>query len=412
MNTLFRSMSSPMYRIWFVGALFSNLGTWMQMTVQNWVVLDELTEGSAIAVAVTIGLQMAPQLLLSPWSGVLADRVLERRRILMVTQSIMMILGVTLGLLLLFGVAELWHVFAFALLFGCTNAFDAPARQAMIGDIVSREHLTNAVALNSAVWNTARLIGPALAGVLIVVIGSGLVFIVNGLTFMLVILMLVLMRSIPARERPERGRFWSEAGAGFRYVTSRPDLVAVFLIAFVMGGWGMNSPIFTSTMSLEYGRGAAGYGFLLSIFAVGAVLAALLAARRPGAEIRVITMAAGGYFVFSVIAALMPTYEGYALVTIVTGFTIVTTMITSNSYVQHSIDPSLRGRVMALYMACAMGGAPLGALTVGTVADLFGARWSVGVGAAAGAVCCAIGVVSLVTTARRLRALAVVPKSA
>lgn len=409
MSTMFRSLSSPMYRIWFVGALFANLGTWMQATVQNWVVLDELTEGSAIAVAVTIGLQMAPQLLLSPWSGVLADRVLERRRILMVTQTIMMTLGITLGLLLLFDVAQLWHVFAFALLFGCTNAFDAPARQAMIGDIVNHEHLTNAVALNSAVWNTARLVGPALAGVLIVVLGSGPVFIVNGLTFMLVILTLALMRSIPARVRPERSAFWTEVAAGFRYVTRRPDLIAVFLIAFVMGGWGMNSPIFTSTMSLEYGRGAAGYGFLLSIFAVGAIFAALLAARRPGAEVRVITMAAGGYFVFSVIAALMPTYEGYAAVTILTGFTIVTTMITCNSYVQHSIEPGLRGRVMALYMACTMGGAPLGALTAGTVADLFGARWSVGVGAAAGAVCCAIGVVSLVTTSRRLRVMTATP---
>jgi MFS family permease len=404
MNPMFRSLSSPMYRIWFVGALFANLGTWMQATVQNWVVLDELTEGSAISVAVTIGLQMAPQLLLSPWSGVLADRVLERRRILMVTQTIMMSLGITLGVLLLLGVATIWHVFAFALLFGCTNAFDAPARQAMIGDLVSHQNLTNAVALNSAVWNTARLAGPALAGILIVLIGSGWVFIVNGLTFLLVILTLALMRSIPARERPERAAFWTEAAAGFRYVTRRPDLVAVFLIAFVMGGWGMNSPIFTSTMSLEYGRGAAGYGFLLSIFAVGAILAALLAARRPDAEIRVITVAAGGYFGFSVLAALMPTYEGYALVTIITGFTIVTTMITCNSYVQQSIDPTLRGRVMALYMACTMGGSPLGALTAGTVADLFGARWSVGVGAAAGLVCCTIGVVSLMTGARRVRA--------
>lgn len=401
MSTTFRSFASPMYRIWFFAALLSNLATWMQATVQNWVVLAELSGGSAIAVAVTISLQLGPQLLFAPWSGVIADRVLERRRILMVTQALMFVLAVSLGLLLLFGVAQLWHVFAFALLFGITNAFDQPARQALVGDLVSRDHLTNAVALNSAVWNTARLVGPALAGVLIVLVGSGRVFILNGFTFLLVIGALALMRAVPARQCAEREGFWKEAAAGFRYVTRSPDLVAVFLIAFVMGAWGMNSPIFTSTMSLEYGRGAAGYGFLSSIFAVGAILAALLAARRPGAELRMITMAAGGYGVFSVVAALMPSYEGYAAVTILTGFTIVTTMITCNSYVQHEASPALRGRVMALYVAMTMGGAPIGALTAGYVADLSGARWSVGVGAAAGFVCCTIGVISLAARDRR-----------
>lgn len=401
MKGVFRSLSSPMYRIWFIAALFSNLATWMQATAQNWVVLGDLSGGSAIAVAITISLQLGPQLLLVPWTGVIADRVQERRRILMVTQAVMMLLGVSLGLLLLSGHAQIWHVYGFALLFGVTNAFDQPARQALVGDLVAHEHLTNAVALNSAVWNSARLVGPALAGVLIVVIGSGWVFIINGLSFAAVITALAFMRSIPARERAEREGFWKEAGAGLRYVTRRADMIAVFAIAFVMGAWGMNSPIFTSTMSLEYGRGAAGYGFLSSIFAVGAILAALMAARRPGAEVRVIMLASGGYGLFSIIAALMPSYEGYAAMTILTGFTIVTVMVTSNSYVQQSVDPKLRGRVMALYVAMTMGGAPLGSLTAGAVADAWGARWSVGVGAAAGIVCCTIGVIYLIGEARR-----------
>lgn len=409
MTLMFRSLSSPMYRIWFFAALCSNLGTWMQATAQTWLVLDELSHGSAVAVGITIGLQLGPQLLLAPWAGVLADRVSQRRYILIVTQAAMLILGTALGVLVLTGHAALWQLLLFALAFGTVNAVDAPSRQALVGDLVVQDDLTNAVALNSAIWNTARLIGPALAGVLIALIGTGWVFIVNGATFMLVITALLVMRTVQPHIRAERVGLRAEVMQGLRHVAAKPDLCSVFVIAFVMGGWGMNSPIFTSTMSLEYGRGAAGYGFLSSIFAVGAILAALLAARRPIAELSTIAAAAGGYGLFSVVAALMPSYEAYAAVTILTGFTIVTTMITCNSFVQQSVGSALRGRVMGFYMATSMGGAPLGALSAGWAADKLGARWSVGVGAAAGFACLTVALTALASVRRPAVASAQLP---
>lgn len=405
MSGTFSSLGSRTYRIWFMGTLVSNAGTWMQATVQNWVVLAELTDNNATAVGVTIGLQLGPQLLLVPWSGVVADRF-DRRHILLVTQTMMVLLGLLLGILTLAGVTHLWHLFLFAFLFGCTNAFDAPARQAMVGDLVAHEHLTNAVALNSASWNTARLVGPALAGILIVAVGSGWVFIINATAFLSAITALLIMKSEPVVVVAAKERFWAQVRVGLKYVTQRPNLIAAFCIAFVMGGFGMNSPIFTSTMSMMFGRGPAGYGFLSSIFAVGAIVGALLAARRKGPKARIITVAAGAYGILSAIAALMPTFEAYAAMTILTGFAIVSTTITTNGYVQEMADPKLRGRVMALYMATMMGGAPVGALFAGWIADTYGARWSVGVGAGAGIVACIIGIVWQVLAARSRRQIA------
>lgn len=394
MAHVFSSLRSVSYRTWFFGALISNAGVWMQATTQNWVVLTELTANSAIAMSLTIGLQLGPQLLLMPWTGLVADRF-DRRHVMMTTQTIMFALCVLLGLLHLSGTTRLWHFFLFALLLGSVNAFDAPARQALIADLVDRDDLPNAVSLNSASWNTSRLIGPALAGVLITVIGSGWVFIINGAAFLAMIVALSFIHPQKAASVQTRLGFWKDAAAGFHFVRARPDLCAVFLGAFFIGGFGMNSPVFTSTMSVMFGRGSAGYGFLSSIFAVGAITGALMAARRKTPSIRVICTAAGLYGILSSIAAMMPTFETYAALTIFTGMSIVSTTITSNSYVQVHTEDGVRGRVMALYMATTMGGAPLGAFVAGWAADTFGARWSVAVGAASGFVACAITLVWL-----------------
>lgn len=394
MTHVFSSLRSVSYRTWFFGALISNAGVWMQATTQNWVVLTELSANSAIAMGFTIGLQLGPQLLLMPWSGLVADRF-DRRRVMMVTQSLMFALCVILGLLHLSGTTRLWHFMVFALLLGSINAFDAPARQALIADLVDRDDLPNAVSLNSASWNTSRLIGPALAGVLIMVIGSGWVFIINGSAFLAMIVALAFIH--PEKTSPAQTRlgFWKDAAAGLHFVKGRSDLRAVFLAAFFMGGFGMNSPVFTSTMSVMFGRGSSGYGILSSIFAVGAITGALMAARRKTPSIRVICIAAGLYGILSTIAAMMPTFETYALLTIFTGMSIVSTTITSNSYVQVRTEDRIRGRVMALYMATTMGGAPVGAFVAGWAAETFGARWSVAVGAAAGFIACIITLVWL-----------------
>ncbi|MGW9629383.1 MFS transporter [Agromyces sp. NPDC055520] len=387
---MFRSLSHRNYRIWFIGALVSNVGAWMQATAQNWVVLTELTDNDAFAVGITMALQFAPQLLLVPITGLIADRF-DRRKILMITQSLLMLLGLALGLLLILGHAELWHLYLFAFAFGLVNAVDNPARQTFVSDLVSNADMSNAVALNSASFNTARMIGPAVAGLLIVLVGSGWVFVINAISFLAVLGALAMLRGRQLQRMPRATRARGEFVAGFRYVLGRPDLVVVFVMVFLIGAFGMNFPIFSSTMAVEFGRGAGEYGLLSSILAIGSLTGALLAARRERARIRVIILACAFLGFATLTAALMPDYWTFAASTILIGLGAVTILTTANGYVQTTTKPELRGRVMALYMAILAGGTPIGAPIVGAVADGLGPRWALGLAAVAATVAALIG---------------------
>ncbi|MFY9712098.1 MAG: MFS transporter [Microbacterium sp.] len=395
---MFRSFSNVNYRIWFAGALVSNIGGWMQATAQDWVVLTELTDNDAAAMGVTMALQFAPPLVLVSLTGWVADRF-ERRRILLATQSALLLLAVAAGVLLLTGVMTLPMMFGLALGFGVVNAFDAPARQAFVSDMVSAGETSNAVALNSASFNLARMIGPAVGGLLIVAIGSGWVFIVNAATFLAMMLALLMMRTnllAPRIKNRSRGGL----AAGFRYVWRRGDLRVVFVMVFLIGAFGMNFPIFASTMALEFGSGADGYGVLSSILAIGALLGALLAARRDRARVRVVIAAAGGFGVSAFVSAAMPSYAAYAVTLMFTGFMIVTLLTTANGYVQITTDAALRGRVLALYMAVIMGSTPVGAPIAGWVADAFGPRAAIMLGGTAGFVACLIGALWVLSSGR------------
>ena len=389
---MFRSLNVRNYRIWFIGALISNVGAWMQATAQNWVVLTELSDTNAVAVGVTMALQFGPQLLLVPFSGAVADRF-DRRKVLMVTQSLLMLLAFGLGLLLVLGIAELWHLYAFALALGVVNAFDTPARQAFVSDLVGVDQLSNAVALNSASFNSARLIGPAVAGVLIAFVGSGWVFVLNSVSFIAMLVALAAIR-IPRAPREVSGREsqGNQLVAGFRYVIRRHDLVVIFLIVFVIGAFGKNFPVFSSTMAVEFGRGAGEYGLLSSILAIGSLAGALLVAKRPAARFRVVVLAAGGFGAASLVSALMPSFWAFAATLVLLGFCTATLLSTANAFVQTTTDPAVRGRVLSLYFAILMGGTPLGAPIVGAISDAFGARWGLGVAALSGFVAFAIGI--------------------
>ena len=398
MTAMFRSFASFNYRVWFIGALVSNVGTWMQATALNWVVLTEVTDYDATAVGITMALQFAPPLLLVPVTGWVTDRF-DRRHVLYVTQLAFTLLAVLLGLLLLSGQAQLWHLYLLAALFGVVMAFDTPARQTIVTDIVSLQNASNAVALNSAAFNTARLIGPAVAGFTIVAVGSGWVFLANAATFIIMLVMIKLLRvdQLPTHVRSTQKRNLLE---GFRYVSKRRDLLVVFLIVFLMGAFGMNFPIIASTMAVEFGKDADGFGLLSSILAIGSLTGALLAARRDRARISVVIGASGFFAVASIISAFMPSYWLYAASLMLTGFAVVTLLTTANAVVQTTTDPALRGRVMALYMAILMGGAPIGAPIIGWVADAMGPRWAIGVGAIAALIGCIGGLVWLVTSGR------------
>ncbi|MBB5742306.1 MFS family permease [Microbacterium ginsengiterrae] len=401
MTAMFRSFSTFNYRIWFLGALVSNVGGWMQATAQDWVVLTELTDNDATAMGITMALQFGPPLVLVSLTGWVADRF-DRRRILLVTQTALMALALGVAALLLSGIMTLPLMFLFALGFGITNAFDAPARQAFVSDMVSLEDASNAVALNSASFNMARLIGPAVGGVLIVAVGSGWVFVLNAATFLAMLIALLLIRRNELLPRVKsRGR--NGLADGFRYVWGRSDLKVVFIMVFLIGAFGMNFPIFASTMAIEFGRGADGYGLLSSVLAIGSLAGALLAARRDRARVRVLIAAAGLFGVASIVSAAMPSYWSYAAVLVVVGFSTVTMLTTANGYVQTTTDPLLRGRVLALYMAVVMGSTPIGAPIAGWVTDIAGPRAAIIVGGVAGLLAMGTGLAWIIGSGRLRR---------
>ncbi|QNF94606.1 MFS transporter [Janibacter sp. YB324] len=382
MSPTFASLSIRNYRIYALGAIVSNVGTWMGRVAQDWVVLTELTDHSASALGIVTGLQFLPMLLLAPWTGAVVDRF-PKRSLLLLTQAVLGLTALVGGVLVVTGAAQLWHFYLLALMTGVATAFDNPARQTFVSEMVPRERLSNAVALNSASFNLGRLIGPAVAGLVIAGIGSGQALLLNSLSFVTVIVALLALRAselTPARRVTGRG----SAREGLRYVRGRPDIILVMVLIFVLGTFGMNFQITIALMATQvFGRGAEGYGLLGSIMAVGSLSAALLAARRSEPRLRVLLLSLVGFTFAAAGAAIAPTYASFAVALAACGLTALTAMTTANAMVQMRTDPMMRGRVMALYMAIFFGGTPLGAPIIGWVGDVLGPRWTIGIGAAA-----------------------------
>jgi len=391
MKGMFRSLGGYNYRIWAGGAIVSNVGTWIQRTAQDWLVLTQLTHKSATAVGVVMGLQFGPQLLLLPLTGFAADH-LDRRKLLFATQGAMGALALGLGILTLTGIVQLWHVYLFALLLGCVAAFDAPARQTFVWELVGEADLSNAVALNSTSFNAARMIGPAIAGVLIAGVGSGWAFLLNAVSFAAVIGSLFLLRVGELHTRRRVVRAPGSVVEGFRYVWNRPDLRAVLLMLFLIGTFGLNFQIFILTMSVTVFRvGADRYGLLTSIMALGSVAGALYAARHARPRMSLLFGGAAVFGLGLAVAAFMPDYLAFGVALLVIGAAAQIFTTTTNGFVQLSSEPDMRGRVMAILLAIALGGTPLGAPIVGWVADTLGPRWALGVGAASGFAAAIVG---------------------
>ncbi|WP_294569157.1 MFS transporter [uncultured Arthrobacter sp.] len=387
----FRSLRIPNYRRWFIGASISNIGTWMQRTAQDWLVYDILTDQNASALGIVLALQLGPQLLISPLAGLVADTV-DRRKLLQATQVLMAVLAVGLGLLVVLGMAELWHVYAFALALGVVSAFDAPARQTFTSELVRDEYLPNAVALNSASFNAARLVGPAVAGLLTAAVGPGWVFLINALTFGAMVYTLLVLRTPDLQVQPKSTPGKGRIREGFRYVRGRPDLMMVLLTIFLVGTFGLNFAVFIAAMArTEFGQGAGVFGVLSSVMAIGSVVGALLSARREQPRLRFVFGAAGAFGAACVLAALAPNLILFGLALVPVGLFALTLLTSANAYVQTTTEQVMRGRVMALYLAIFLGGTPLGAPVVGWVSDAFGPRWSLGVAAASGLVAAAAG---------------------
>jgi MFS family permease len=397
LSPTFRSLANSNYRRYAAGGVVSNVGTWMQRVAQDWLVL-QLTDFSGAAIGITTGLQFLPFLLLSPLAGLAADRI-PKRRLLQMTNLGMALPALILGLLAVTGTAQIWHVYVLAFVLGTAAAFDAPARQSFVSEIVDKDDLTNAVGLNSASFNAARVVGPALAGVLIAALGGGAVatgwvILVNAISYAAPIMTLRSLDESALRSPKPMARAPGQILAGVAYVRGRPDLLLVLAIVFFTGTFGLNFQITSALMATQvFDKGVTEYGLLGTFMAVGSLTGSLVAASRKQVRQRLVIGAALTFAVVEIASGLMPSYLTFALMTPLVGLSALTLITAANAFMQLHTDEGMRGRVMALYMMIFIGGTPLGAPLIGWVGEEFGARWTLILGGLVTAL--GVGVASL-----------------
>jgi MFS family permease len=355
--------------------VISNTGTWMQRVAQDWLVLD-LTHDSGTALGITTALQFLPLLLFSLWGGMVADRH-SKRAVLMVTQAAMGVLALILGVLALTHTVAIWQIYALAFALGMVTVVDNPTRQAFATEMVGRDRLANAIALNSAVFNLARIAGPAVAGLVISVLGTPAAFLVNAVSYGAVLIGLKLMRPSELHVVQPVPRAKGQLREAMRYVKDRPALWMTMVLIFFVATFGMNFQVTNALMSREvFHTGAGMFGLASAVLAVGSLGGALLAARRARPTMTLLMGTAGAFSVLEVISGLMPGFWSYLIMLVPTGLAMLTLSTAANSATQLGTSAAMRGRVMGLYMLVFLGGAPLGSPLAGWAAEVFGPRMS------------------------------------
>jgi MFS family permease len=394
----FAALSSRSYRIYIGGQSLANTGAWMQSIAQDWLIFS-LTHNST-AVGVTMALQFLPMLLLGLHAGAVADR-LPKRRILLTTQSLNAAATLALAAITISGAARAADVYAFALLSGLIFAFDGPARQAFVTEVVPAERLRAAISLNAAVFQATRLIGPAIASLLIATAGTGWVFAANAACYLGPTVGLLLLRPSDLRPAPAASGAQGTVATAVRYLRGRPDILWTIFLVGMLGTFGLNFPIVLTAMAHStFGGDASTYGLFNIVLGLGSAVGAVLAAAGARPRVRAIVTTAALFGVLEAAAALAPDLAVFLVLLIAMGFVNLVCQAMANSSVQLAVDPELRGRVMGLYMLAFIGGTPLGAPVIGAVTSHFGAR--------AGMLVCGVvpalaAVVVAVAAARRLR---------
>ena len=367
-----RSFKHRNYRLLYPASAMSNIGTWAQRVAQDWLVL-ELT-GSAQILGIVTGLQFAPTLFLSLWAGSLADKF-DKRKLLYITNLGAGLVSLALGLLIVSGAVEIWHVFVAALTLGIFSALDAPVRTSFTSELVGKSDLANAVSLNSANFNIGRLVGPALSGFLILLFGTGPSFLINSVSYVVMIITLTMIN--PDELHSQKG---AELGTRIRdalvYIRSRLDLTLVMLTVFFSATFGLNYQIFNALMATqEFNKGPAEFGSLGTFLAVGSLSGALIAARLESWRVPRRIMAGATIFGLTlVVLSFAPNYVVYSLLLPFGGAIALMSLVSANSYVQTNVDPNIRGRVMGVYLLIFMGGTPIGSPMIGFLAGEIGIR--------------------------------------
>jgi MFS family permease len=377
----FASFSLPNYRRYFAGQSVSLIGTWMQMTAQAWLVLT-LTHSST-ALGVIIGLQTLPVLLLAPYGGVIADRV-DKRLMMIALQSAMGVQALILGLLTVTGSVRVWEIGVLAALLGVNNAFENPSRQSFMLEMVGPDHLRNAVGLNSVMVNVARVIGPAVAGILIASVGDGVCFLVNAGSFVAVVASLVTLdRSALAQPTPTP-RARGQLREGVRYIRRRRELAVPLLMMGVVGCLTYEFQVTLPVMASKgLHAGATGFGFMTAAMGVGAVIGGLMVAARGRIGVRTLVLAASAFGVAMTLATLAPNLPLELVALVLVGGASISFMSSGNSTLQLNSAPEMRGRVMSLWFVAFQGSTPIGGPIVGWMMAVLGARAGLGIGAIA-----------------------------
>lgn len=374
-----RSFKHRNFRLFFGFNLVSNIGTWVQRVAQDWLVLQLTHSGTALGIVTA--LQFLPVLLFSLHGGALADRV-DKRFVLIITNIGGGLSALTLGTLVMTHHVEIWHVYALAISLGIFGAIDSPVRQSFAVEMVGPGDLPNAVSLNSANFNGARLVGPALSGLMINAFGTGPSFILNGISFIGVIFALTALRTDELYKKPKTKKVDQSVRLGLKYVRARPELLAAIVIVGTMSLCGLNFQISMALMAKnEFGRGAGAFGLLGSALAVGSLCGAVLSARlgrKP--QLKYVISGAMAFGAFTFLSAMMPNYQAFALVLPLCGFFAIMTIVAASSYIQASATPELHGRVVGIYMLVYVGGTPIGSPFIGWIGEAAGPRWSLFIG--------------------------------
>ncbi len=413
---MFTSLRTRNYRLFAAGQVVSNSGTWMQRTAQDWLVL-ELSHGSGTALGIAAGLQFLPLLLFSLWGGAIADRF-PKRRILLITQSLMGALALVLGILALTGTVRLWQVYLLALALGMVTVVDNPTRQTFVTEMVGQTDMPNAIALNSAIFNLARIAGPAIAGIVIGLVGTPTAFLVNAASYGAVIAGLLLMRPGELLPIKRVARAKGQLREALSYLMGAPRIWVPMTMLFFVATFGMNFQVTTALMSRGvFHTGAAAFGLASTAYAAGALGGALLAARRRRPSVRLQVAVALAFGILETASGLMPAYWAFLLLLLPTGLSVVLYTTAANSATQLGTDPQMRGRVMGVYMLVFLGGAPIGSPLIGWIAEQFGPRMSLisgGVVSAIAAIAAGVVLSRVTGTGMRdgLRALAPYPGGA
>jgi MFS family permease len=339
-----------------------------------------------------------PMLLLSPYGGLIADRF-NKQTILKVTQAWLALCAAALGVLAVTGVATTVHVYAIAFAFGLGTAFDNPARQSFVSEVAGRDNLPNAIGLNSATFHAARIVGPAMAGVVIAAVGSGWAILANAVSYLAFIGALLMLDSRLLRTTPPTPRARRQIREGLTYILSKPSMLLVICVVFFIGTFGLNFQMTSALMAQqEFHRSAQDYGMLGTLMAVGSLAGALTAARRRGAPSgRLMVTMAVIFGLVEIGSGLAPSYVAYAATLPLLGLVTLLTLTAANASIQLGVDSVRRGRVMALYIMVLMGGTAIGSPIIGWVGQTMGPRWTLIVGG----VVTVIGVLASVMLLRR-----------